>query len=116
MPSPRSRGWCARAVRIDRLLCNLRFLRTRTLAAKLVSAGHLRRNGARVTRPSQDVAVGDVLTLPLGPSVRLIEVLALPEQRGPAREAQACYRVLDRIAETDLGAEQPSAAEGPARP
>ena len=47
-------------MRIDRLLCNLRFLRTRTLAADLVRSGHLRRNGVRVTRPSQEVAIGDV--------------------------------------------------------
>lgn len=82
-------------MRIDRVLCNLRLLRTRTLAADLVREGHLRRNGARVTRPSQAVEVGDVLTIPLGAGVRLIEVLALPERRGPARQAQACYRELD---------------------
>ncbi len=48
-------------MRIDRLLCNLRFVRTRSLAAKLAATGHLRRNGIRVTRPSQEVAEGDVL-------------------------------------------------------
>lgn len=94
-------------MRIDRVLCNLRFLRTRALAAELVRSGHLRRNGARVTRPSQEIAVGDILTIPLGSAVRLVEVLALPEKRGPAREAQACYRSLDRVldqtGETDIG-------------
>ena len=95
-------------MRIDRLLCNLRFRRTRTLAADLVRTGHLRRNGARVTRPSQAVEVGDVLTLPLGQAVRLIEVLALPEKRGPAPAAQACYRVLDQTGESDLGAAEHS--------
>ena len=52
-------------MRIDRLLCNLRFVRTRSLASKLVGEGHLRRNGVRVTRPSQEVAIGDILTIPL---------------------------------------------------
>lgn len=103
-------------MRIDRLLCNLRFLRTRTMAAELVRSGHLRRNGARVTRPSQDIAVGDVLTVPLGSSVRLIEVLALPERRGPARDAQACYRALDRVRQTDIGEQDFSAPQGDARP
>jgi ribosome-associated heat shock protein Hsp15 len=103
-------------VRIDRLLCNLRFLRTRSLAAELVRAGHLRRNGTRVTRPSQEVAVGDVLTIPLGTVVRLVEVLALPEKRGPAREAQACYRALDRSAETELGEAQDINIQGDAHP
>jgi ribosome-associated heat shock protein Hsp15 len=95
-------------MRIDKLLCNLRFFRTRTLAARLASEGHLRCNGSRVTRASQQVAVGDVLTLPLGSGVRLIEVIALPERRGPAREAQTCYRVLDRGGESDLGAAEQS--------
>lgn len=106
-------------MRIDRLLCNLRFLRTRTLAVELVRAGHLRRNGMRVTRPSQDIAVGDVLTLPWGTGVRLVEVLALPTRRGPAREAQACYRVLDRAldhsGQTDIGAMADSTTRGDAR-
>jgi ribosome-associated heat shock protein Hsp15 len=102
-------------MRIDRLLCNLRFLRTRALAADLVRAGHLRRNGARVTRPSQEIVVGDVLTLPIGNRVQLIEVLAVPERRGPAPEARACYRVLDRSRETDIGDKNFPAPQGDAR-
>ena len=82
-------------MRIDRLLCTLRFVRTRSAARKLVDEGHIRRNGERVLRPSRDVAVGDVLTLPVGKHVKLIEVLELPERRGPPREAQECYRELD---------------------
>ena len=101
-------------MRIDRLLCNLRFVRTRSLAAKLAATGHLRRNGIRVTRPSQEVTQGDVLTVPWGAGVRIFEVLVLPEKRGPAREAQACYRTLepalDRARESDIGASERSAA------
>ncbi|MCA0903475.1 RNA-binding S4 domain-containing protein [Qipengyuania aquimaris] len=82
-------------MRIDRLLCLLRFVRTRSAANKLVGMGHIRRNGERVTRSSRDIQPGDVLTLPLGNAVRLIEVLSLPDRRGPPREAQACYRELD---------------------
>lgn len=82
-------------MRVDRLLCYLRFVRTRSAAHRLVDTGHLRINGDRITRCARDVRVGDVLTLPLGRSVRLIEILALPERRGPPREAQTCYRELD---------------------
>jgi ribosome-associated heat shock protein Hsp15 len=103
-------------MRIDRMLCNLRFLRTRTLAADLVRSGHLRRNGLRVTKPSQDVVVGDVLTIPLGGSVRLIEVLALPERRGSAQVAQGHYRALDQFAQTDIGEGNLSASQGDATP
>jgi ribosome-associated heat shock protein Hsp15 len=82
-------------VRIDRLLCNLRFVRTRSAAQKLVGRGHIRRNGERVMRGAADVRVGDILTVPLGKIVRLVEILALPERRGPPGEARACYRELD---------------------
>ncbi len=98
MPSPRWPTWCADGaprVRIDRLLCYLRFVRTRSAAHRLVDKGHIRRNGERVTRCSRDIAEGDILTLPLGDEVRLVEILALPERRGPPREARACYRELD---------------------
>lgn len=58
------------------------------------------------------MAVGDILTVPLGNTVRLIEVLALPDRRGPAREAQTCYRMLDpsldRTLESDIGAAEHS--------
>ncbi len=95
---PRLRIWSADGwpqMRIDRLLCYLRFVRTRSAAHRLVEEGHIRRNGERVTRCSRDVAVGDVLTLPLGNGVRLIEILSVPERRGPPRDASACYRELD---------------------
>jgi ribosome-associated heat shock protein Hsp15 len=82
-------------LRVDRLLCFLRFARTRSAAHALVEKGHIRRNGERVTRCAQDVRVGDVLTLPVGQRVRLVEILALPARRGPPREAQECYRELD---------------------
>lgn len=92
-------------MRIDRLLCTLRFVRTRSMGARLATDGHLRRNGQRVTKASQEISVGDILTIPLGPGVRLVEVLALPEKRGPAREAQACYRMLDQRGDCDIGGE-----------
>ena len=82
-------------MRIDRLLCCLRFTRTRGAAQKLVEQGHVRLNGERVTRTSREIQVGDILTLPLANRVRLVEVLDMPERRGPPRDAQACYRDLD---------------------
>jgi len=82
-------------VRLDRLLFNLRLAKSRTLAQRWIAEGHIRRNGERVTRQDQAVAPGDVLTLPLARKVLVIELLALPARRGPAAEAQACYRHLD---------------------
>jgi ribosome-associated heat shock protein Hsp15 len=82
-------------VRLDKLLWFLRLARTRTRAQSWIGEGHIRRNGARVERQDQAIAVGDVLTLPLPRAVLVIEITALPDRRGPAAQAQSCYRVLD---------------------
>lgn len=103
-------------MRIDRLLCCLRFARTRSAAQAMVEAGHIRRNGERILRGSTAVAAGDVLTLPLGVRVRLIEVLELPQRRGPPREAQAHYRELDPHAETALAARECNHPRGKPQP
>ena len=93
-------------MRIDKLLWQLRFTKTRGLAQALVTAGHVRRNGDRVLRASQDVAADDTLTVPLPGGVRVIELLALPVRRGPAAEAAACYRALDRQPSASLAADE----------
>ncbi|MDZ4308460.1 RNA-binding S4 domain-containing protein [Allopontixanthobacter sp.] len=82
-------------MRIDRLLCYLRFVKTRGGAQRLIGEGHVRRNGQRVCRASQPVGQGDVLTLPLGSRVMVAQIRALPKRRGPPAEAQMCYLPLD---------------------
>ncbi len=91
-------------MRIDKLLWFLRLARTRTIAQAIAAEGHVRLNGRRIDRAHQKVAEGDVLTLPHGDSVRIIELIALPNRRGPALEAQSCYRVLDGSADFPLAA------------
>ena len=86
-------------MRIDKLLWFLRLARSRSIAQAMAADGHIRLNGRRVDRAHQKVAVGDVLTVPLANSVRVIELLSLPGQRRPAPEAQSCYRVLDGAAD-----------------
>ena len=86
-------------MRIDRLLWYLRFAKTRAAAQAMAQAGHIRVNGRRVERAHQSVSTGDRLVVPLARSVRVIELAALPLRRGPAIEAQACYRVLDASGE-----------------
>ena len=104
-------------MRIDKLLWHLRLTKTRGLAQALVATGHVRRNGDRVIRASQDVSAGDMLTVPLPGGVKVIEVVALPARRGPASEAQACYRALDGQAFRAIapGQEEPAPEGGPAQ-
>ena len=82
--------------RIDKWLWHARVLRTRSDAAALVEAGHVRLNGKRVTAASHLLRSGDVLTIALDRSVRLIEVAGFRERRGGAPEARALYRDLTR--------------------
>ena len=82
-------------MRLDLLLFRLRLAKSRSLAQRRIAEGHMRLNGTRVLRQTCAVEVGDVLTLMIGNAVAVIEILALPDRRGPASEAQACYRVLD---------------------
>lgn len=82
-------------MRIDKLLWFLRLACSRSFAQHWASDGHIRLNGRRIERPSATVRKGDVIVLPLRDAVRVIKVLAIPERRGPAPEAQACYRFVD---------------------
>ena len=85
-------------LRLDKLLWFLRLAPTRMVAQERIASGHIRLNGRRVERSAHPVRPGDVLTLPTADRVRVIGILALPHRRGPASEAQACYRTLDALA------------------
>ena len=78
--------------RIDKWLWHARMVRTRGDAAALTEAGHVRLNGKRVTAPSQPVHVGDVLTVALDRTVRVVEVQGFCERRGAAALARSLYR------------------------
>jgi ribosome-associated heat shock protein Hsp15 len=80
--------------RIDRWLWHARLVRTRTLAAELAESGRVRLNGGRVTASSRAVKIGDVLTVALGDTVKILKVQGLSERRGGAPDAQALYEDL----------------------
>jgi len=81
-------------VRIDRFLFFIRLVKSRTLAQGLIDTGHVRLDGRRVEKPSEDVRVGSTIAFPLHGRVRVLRVLGLPERRGPASEARTCYEEL----------------------
>jgi ribosome-associated heat shock protein Hsp15 len=80
--------------RVDKWLWHARMVRTRSDAAALVDAGYVRLNGKRIAGPSQPVRVGDVLTLALDRSVRVLRVEGFCERRGASPAARALYRDL----------------------
>jgi len=83
-------------IRIDRLLVYLRFARTRSIARTMIEARTLRCNRKHVRRASENVGIGDVLTLVIGNEVRVVEVLSLPNRRASPALAKSHYRELDR--------------------
>ena len=80
--------------RIDKWLWFARVIKSRTLAADLVTQGKVRLNRNRIEKPSQPVKRGDVLTIAIAARVRILEVRAPGTRRGPAAEAQLLYTDL----------------------
>jgi ribosome-associated heat shock protein Hsp15 len=77
--------------RLDQWLWFARFVKSRSLAARLCVAGAVTINGSAVTKPNQTVRVGDTVILPQGGWQRTVRVLALGVRRGPASEARLLY-------------------------
>jgi ribosome-associated heat shock protein Hsp15 len=80
--------------RIDKWLWHARMVRTRTDAAALTTAGFVRLNGKRMTIAAHPVRVGDVVTLALDRSVRVLRVEGICGRRGGAPAARTLYRDL----------------------
>jgi ribosome-associated heat shock protein Hsp15 len=81
-------------VRIDRYLHCIRLVKSRTLAQAVIEAGHVRIDGKRVARSSEEVRIGSIVALPLNQRVRVLRVLGLPARRGAAAQARLCYEEL----------------------
>ena len=74
-------------MRLDRYLHCIRLVKSRTLAQALIATGHVRIDGKRIEKPSDEVRVGSVVAFPLHDQVRVLKVLSLPLRRGPASKA-----------------------------
>ncbi len=77
-------------LRIDRWLWFARFYKTRSVAAKAVTGGHVKLNGERA-RSASRVREGDRLEIVKERLVWKLRVTAIPVRRGPAVEARRCY-------------------------
>jgi len=81
-------------LRLDKWLWFARIVKSRTLAATLITTGKVRINRIRIAKASQVVRPGDVITLAVHQRVLVLQVLALGKRRGPASEAQTLYEDL----------------------
>jgi ribosome-associated heat shock protein Hsp15 len=82
-------------LRIDRWLWCTRLFKSRTLAADAVAGGKVHLNGQRV-KPAHAVRVGDCVTITRPGYEFECAVLKLPDRRGSAPLAQACYAETDK--------------------
>jgi ribosome-associated heat shock protein Hsp15 len=104
--------------RIDKWLWSARFFKTRALAARACHDGRIRVSGQVLTKAHYAIKVGDVLTFPLGPNIRVVRVVAFAARRGPAAEARGLYEDLAppggtlpvREGELENGGAEPRAA------
>jgi ribosome-associated heat shock protein Hsp15 len=107
-------------LRIDKWLWAARFFKTRALAVAAIESGKVLLNDVRI-KPAKTVAVGDVMSIRLGPYTFEVDVIALSDKRGPAPQAQKLYRETEagRIKREALAAEikaQPKPSELKGRP
>jgi ribosome-associated heat shock protein Hsp15 len=87
------------------------------LAADLAASGHVRINGQRVNAAGRAVKVGDVLTIALPKTVRVLKIVAFAERREGASAARRLYGGLRKPAEpTKLAATRGSPPTGTGRP
>jgi ribosome-associated heat shock protein Hsp15 len=77
--------------RLDKWLWHARVVRARSSAAALIEAGHVRVNGVRETSPGHPVKLGDVLTVGLDRTVRVLKIEGFAEKRGNASSATVLY-------------------------
>jgi ribosome-associated heat shock protein Hsp15 len=85
--------------RLDKWLWHARLVKARTSAAALVESGHVRINGVREKSPGHSVKAGDVVTVGLDRSVRVLKVIGFAERRGDAASARALYEDLEARSE-----------------
>jgi ribosome-associated heat shock protein Hsp15 len=85
-------------LRLDKWLWAARFFKTRSLAKAAIEGGKVQLDGRRV-KVSREIAVGDLLQVRQGWDDRVVEVLALSDQRRGAPEAATLYRETPESAE-----------------
>ncbi len=85
--------------RLDKWLWHARLVKARASAAALVEAGHVRVNGVRERSPGHAVKAGDVVTVGLDRTVRVLKIIGFAERRGDAASARVLYVDLQCRAE-----------------
>ena len=84
----------AESRRLDQWLWFARLVKSRSLAARLCTAGAITVNQAMITKANHIVRIGDTIGVPQGPFRRSVRLLGLGVRRGPAAEARHLYEEI----------------------
>ena len=88
-------------------------MRARSDCADLVAEGSIRINRQPTVKAHAKLRVGDVLTIPVHGSVRVLRVVSLAARRGPATEARLLYEDDSDVSATACIAAESSAYRAP---
>ena len=108
--------------RIDRWLWHARVVRTRPAAAALANGGRVRLNGERIDAASRVVKAGDVVTVALDRTVRVLRVTGFAERRASAEQTRGLYEDMaprsgaTGTGDSELIAANPTRDSGSGRP
>lgn len=80
--------------RLDKWLFFTRLTKSRSIAQKVIEAGDIRVNDARIKQPSHTVKTGDVVVVSSDRRDTTVRVLAPGSRRGPYEEARLLYEDL----------------------
>ena len=84
-------------IRLDQYLYYIRLFKSRNLASKFIITNRLRISGQVTQKPHRLLSTGDVLTLSLNDKLKIIEVINIPNRRGPYLESLNFYKDLSPI-------------------
>ena len=90
MPPPGAPTAPQESVRLDRWLWAARCFRTRSAASAACSAGHVKIDGLTV-KASRAIRPGVTIHVRTPGGLRILEVVALAQRRGPASVARTLY-------------------------
>ncbi len=83
----------AETQRIDQWLWHSRLIKSRSLAQRLIEAGTVRVNRAKIAKPGYQIRPGDVVTFMYADNLHVVKVKATAKRRGPAGEAGQLYDI-----------------------
>ena len=80
--------------RLDQWLWFARFVKSRSLAARVCIAGVVTVNQVTIRKANHLVRIGDTIGVPQGAFARTVRLLALGTRRGPPAEARQLYEEI----------------------